>query len=164
MPNNGILAEGVTNLEIGQVTATAVAGFTILVNAGHTVRIHDIKIANSGGLNARKRNNTTGGILLEEGTTDFEVLNCRIADVRGNGIWTHSLYTSPPQCARPHRGQRICHDRARCHSGRARTEVRVENNRGRMIGYPSEEVDLEGRAFPVAVDYRGERRQIRLSQ
>ncbi len=155
VPNNGILAEGVTNLEIGQVTATAVAGFTILVNAGHTVRIHDIKIANSGGLNARKRNNTTGGILLEEGTTDFEVLNCRIADVRGNGIWTHSLYTSPRNARGRIAGNEFAMiARDAIQVGHA-TEVRVENNRGRMIGYPSEEVDLEGRAFPVAVDTAG---------
>src|SRR5271165_6880069 len=38
--NNGILAESVTNLEIAQIKATAIAGFTILINAGHTVRIH----------------------------------------------------------------------------------------------------------------------------
>jgi len=35
------------------------------------------------------------------------------------------------------------------------TEIRVENNRGRAIGYPPEEVDLEGQAFPVAVDTAG---------
>lgn len=155
VPNNGILAEGVTNLEIGAVNAVGIAGFTILVNAGHTVHIHDIRISNSGGLNVRKRNNTTGGILLEEGTTDFEVLNCRIADVRGNGIWTHSLYNSQ----RNARGRIAANEfamiaRDAIQVGHA-TEVRVENNRGRMIGYPTEEVDLEGQAFPVAVDTAG---------
>ena len=155
MPNNGILAEGVTNLEIAQIKAAGIAGFAILVNASHTVHIHDIQITDSGGLNARKRNNTTGGILLEEGTTDFEVLDCRIADVRGNGIWTHSLYTS----ARNARGRIAGNEfamiaRDAIQVGHA-TEVRVENNRGRMIGYPAEEVDLEGRAFPVAVDTAG---------
>ncbi len=155
VPNNGILAEGVTNLEIGAVQAVAIAGFTILVNAGHTVHIHDIRISSSGSLNARKRNNTTGGILLEEGTTDFEVLNCRIADVRGNGIWTHSLYTSQRNARGRIAGNEfamIARDAVQV--GHA-TEVRVENNRGRMIGYPAEEVDLEGRAFPVAVDTAG---------
>jgi hypothetical protein len=154
-PNNGVLAEGVTNLEIAELNATGIAGFTILVNAGHTVRIHDIRIESSGSLNARKRNNTTGGILLEEGTTDFEVLDCRIANVRGNGIWTHSLYTS----ARNARGRIAGNEfamiaRDAIQVGHA-TEVRVENNRGRMIGYPAEEVDLEGQAFPVAVDTAG---------
>ena len=155
IPDNGILAEGVTNFEVAAVKATAIAGFTILVNAGHNVHIHDIEISGSGGLNARKRNNTTGGILLEEGTTDFEVLNCRIADVRGNGIWTHSLYTSPRNARGRIAGNEFAMiARDAIQVGHA-TEVRVENNRGRMIGYPAEEVDLEGRAFPVAVDTAG---------
>jgi hypothetical protein len=154
-PNNGILAEGVSNLEIASVKATGIAGFPILVNSSHTVRIHAIQITASGSLNLRKRNNTTGGILLEEGTTDFEILDCRIADVRGNGIWTHSLYTS----ARNARGRIAGNEfamiaRDAIQVGHA-TDVVVENNRGRMIGYPTEEVDLEGRAFPVAVDTAG---------
>jgi hypothetical protein len=155
VPNNGILAEGVTNLEIAQVKAVGIAGFTILVNAGHTIRIHDIQIADSGSLNALKRNNTTGGILLEEGTTDFEVLNCRIANVRGNGIWTHSIYMSPRNANGRIAGNEFAMiARDAIQVGHA-TDVRVENNRGRMIGYPVEEVDLEGRANPVAVDTAG---------
>ncbi len=155
VPNNGILAEGVTNLEIAQIKAAGIAGMAILVNASHTVHIHDVQISGSGGLNLKKRNNATGGILLEEGTTDFEVLNCRFADVRGNGIWTHSLYTS----ARNARGRIAGNEfamiaRDAIQVGHA-TEVRVENNRGRMLGYPAAEVDLEGWAFPVAVDTAG---------
>jgi hypothetical protein len=154
-PNNGILAETVTGLDIGPVKATGIAGFAILVNASHTVKIHNIEVSGSGGENARHRNNTSGGILLEEGTTDFEVLDCRLADVRGNGIWTHSLYTS----ARNARGRIAGNEfamigRDAIQVGHA-TEVRVENNRGRMIGYPAESVDLEGLAFPVAVDTAG---------
>ena len=155
VPNNGILAEGVTNLEIAQVKATGIAGFAILVNAGHTVRIHGIEITGSGSLNARKRNNTTGGILLEEGTTDFEVLDCRIANVRGNGIWTHSLITSPRNARGRIAGNEFAMiARDAIQVGHA-TEIRVENNRARMIGYPAEEVDLEGVAFPVGVDTAG---------
>jgi hypothetical protein len=155
MPDNGILAEGVTTLEVAKVKATGIAGFAILVNSSHTVRIHDIQITDSGSLNLRKRNNTTGGILLEEGTTDFTVLDCRIVNVRGNGVWTHSLYTS----ARNARGRIAGNEfatiaRDAVQVGHA-TEVIVENNRGRMIGYPTAEVDLEGQAFPVAVDTAG---------
>jgi hypothetical protein len=155
VPNNGILAEGVTGLDITEVKATRLAGFAILINASHSVHIHDVEITDSGSLNGRKRNNTTGGILLEEGTTDFEVVDCRIGNVRGNGIWTHSLYRS----ARNARGriegnQFVLIARDAIQVGHA-TEVRVENNRGRMIGYPAEEVDLEGQAFPVAVDTAG---------
>lgn len=153
--NNGILAETVTNLEIAQVKAKGIAGFAILVNAGHTVRIHDVQITESGGLNARKRNNATGGILLEEGTTDFEVLQCQIADVRGNGIWTHSLYKSPRNARGRIAGNEFAQiGRDAIQVGHA-MDVRVENNRGRMIGYPPEEVDVEGQAFPVAVDTSG---------
>ena len=153
IPNNGIVAEGVDNLEIAQVKATAIAGYTILVNASHTVKIRGIQITDSGGLNAKKRNNTTGGILLEEGTTDFEVIDCRIANVRGNGIWTHS--TSPRNARGRIAGNEFAMiARDAIQVGHA-TEVRVEDNRGRMIGYPTEEVDLESQAFPVAVDTAG---------
>ena len=41
------------------------------------------------------RNNASGGILLEEGTRDFEVRECIVRRVRGNAIWTHSNYFSP---------------------------------------------------------------------
>ena len=44
VPNNGILAEDTSDLEIGGVKASNVAGFAILVNAGHGVRIHNIEI------------------------------------------------------------------------------------------------------------------------
>ncbi|MDP9054063.1 MAG: hypothetical protein M3N93_07130 [Acidobacteriota bacterium] len=153
--NSGILAEGVTNLEIARVKATAIDGFAILVNSSHTVKIAAIQLSGSGGLNAKKRNNTTGGILLEEGTTDFEVVDCRIANVRGNGIWTHSLYTSPRNARGRIAGNEFAMiARDAIQVGHA-TEVRVENNRGRMIGYPAAEVDLEGQAFPVAVDTAG---------
>ena len=137
--------------------AKAVAGYAILVNGGHTVKIRAIEISDSGGLNALKRNNTTGGILLEEGTTDFEVLDCRIVNVRGNGIWTHSYYTSP----RNARGRIAGNEFAMKSRGMpfrwdyAAPEVVVENNRGRMIGYPAGEVDIETQAFPVAVDTAG---------
>jgi hypothetical protein len=155
VPDNGILAESVTNLQLTKIKATAIAGYAILVNGSHTVRIADVEIASSGSLNARKRNNATGGILLEEGTTDFQVLDCRIANVRGNGIWTHSLYTSPRNARGRIAGNEFAMiGRDAIQIGHA-TDVRVENNRGRMIGYPIEEVDLEGQAFPVGVDTAG---------
>jgi hypothetical protein len=151
IPNNGIVVEGVTGLEIANLKAKNIAGFTILANAVHTVRIQTIEIADSGGLNARNRNNATGGILLEEGVTDFEVLDCRIANVRGTGIWVRSRGGS----ARNAYG-RIA-DNLFANIGRDAirvdyaTEMRVENNRGRMIGYPAEEVD----AVPAAIETAG---------
>jgi hypothetical protein len=153
--NNGIIVENANNIEISHVIATAIDGFAVLVDATHTVKIQTVQISNSGGLNTLKRNNTTGGILLEEGTTDFEVLDCRIAGVRGNGIWTHSLYNSPRNARGRIAGNEFAMlARDAIQVGHA-TEIRVENNKGRMIGYPAEEVDYEGRAFPVAVDTAG---------
>jgi hypothetical protein len=151
VPNNGILAENVSSLEIGDVKATGIGGFTVLVSASHTVKIHGVEISNSGGLNARNRNNGTGGIVVEEGTTDFEITRCQIGNVRGNGIGTRSLPGSP----RNERG-RIA-DNEFTMIGRdaiqlaAATGVTAENNRGRMIGYPVEDVDVEAHAVPATV-------------
>lgn len=155
VPDNGILAEAVTNLDIANVQAKGIAGYTILVNAGHGVHIRAVQISDSGSLNARKRNNTTGGILLEEGTTDFEVLDCRMANVRGNGIWTHSNSQSPRNARGRIAGNEFSMTaRDAIQVGHA-TEIVVENNRGAMIGYPPEEVDIETQAFPVAIDTAG---------
>ncbi len=152
-PNNGILAEGVTGLEVSGLKAVRIAGFAILVNAGHGVRIHNVEIFDSGGLNAAQHNNSTGGILLEEGTTDFEVIDCRIGNVRGNGIWTHALYRSPRNARGRIAGNEFATiARDAIQVGHA-TEIRVENNRGRSIGFPAADVDPQGQ--PVAVDTAG---------
>ncbi len=153
IPNNGILAEGITGLELEHVTADNIAGFAILINAGHNIKIHDVDISDSGGLNVAKHNNATGGILLEEGTTDFEVIDCRLGNVRGNGIWTHSLYKSPRNARGRIAGNEFAMiARDAIQVGHA-TEIRVEDNRGRSIGFPTNEVDPGGQ--PVAVDTAG---------
>src|ERR1700730_18466099 len=93
--NNGILIEDATDVKISNVNFRHVAGFAILVSGSKQVRIERVHIEDSGSRNAAGHNNTTGGILLEEGTSDFQVIDCELKQVRGNGIWTHSLYTSP---------------------------------------------------------------------
>ena len=55
-----------------------VAGFPILISASKGIHIERMRIRDSGSRNAAGRNNTTGGILLEEGTdkvkiTDFDL-------------------------------------------------------------------------------------------
>ena len=90
-----VLIEGGAGVTISGVTFKEVSGFPILVSGSKQVRIERVRIEDSGSRNAAGRNNTTGGILLEEGTGDFQVLNCELKNMRGNGIWTHSLYTSP---------------------------------------------------------------------
>jgi parallel beta-helix repeat protein len=149
--NNGILIEGATDVKISDVTFRQVAGFAILVSGSKQVRIERVRIEDSGSRNAAGRNNTTGGILLEEGTSNFQVIDCEIKQVRGNGVWTHSLYTSP----RNEKGMiRLNHftaiGRDAIQVGHA-TGIHVENNSGERIGYPESEVD----AIPVAIDTAG---------
>jgi len=93
--------------------------------------------------------------MIEEGSSDFFVSNCEFRGIRGNGLWTHSLYTSP----RNARG--VFEDNVFDTIGRDAlqvghaTAVRVERNRGTLIGFPVDVVDMEGRAIPVAVDTAG---------
>jgi hypothetical protein len=149
--NNGILIEGSTDIRISNVNFRGVAGFAILVSGGTQVRIERVHIEESGSRNAAGRNNTTGGILLEEGTSDFQVIDCGLKQIRGNGIWTHSLYKSP----RNENGTiGLNHfasiGRDAIQVGHA-TGIRVEKNAGERIGYPESEVD----AIPVAIDTAG---------
>jgi parallel beta-helix repeat protein len=153
--NNGILAQDVQGLSVSAVRLTNIAGHAILVARSQGVKIENVQVEESGSKNAKGRNNTTGGILIEEGTSGFEILGCTLRNVLGNGIWTHSLYTSPRN-----REGRIAGNtlegigRDALQVGHA-TEVRVENNSGRQIGYPPEAVDIENGAIPVAIDTAG---------
>jgi hypothetical protein len=151
--NNGLLAESVRSLTISGLTFREVATFPILVTSSQDVRIERVRIENSGSRNDAGRNNTTGGILLEEGTAGFEVRDSVFAGVRGNGVWTHSLYTSPRNRDGIIAGNEF-RDLARdaIQVGHA-TNIRVERNRGVRIGYPIAEVDPE--ATPVAIDTAG---------
>jgi hypothetical protein len=114
-----------------------------------------LTVENSGGRNDKKRNNTTGGILLEDGTAGFEVTDSTFRNVLGNGIWTHSRYESPRNrdglIAR-NRFDGIARDAIQV--GHA-TEVRVERNTGARIGYPIDAVDVENGGTPVAIDTAG---------
>jgi hypothetical protein len=156
---NGILAEDVTGLEISQVNATGIPGFPIVVNAGHHIRIHDVEITESGTLDADGHNNGSGGILFEEGVTDFEILHALIGKVRGNGIWIRSA-TDPGAVPGVATAGRI----AECEFailGRAAIElnhatgITIENNIAHMIGFPGDEVLTGGTALPAAIATTG---------
>jgi hypothetical protein len=153
---NGILAAGVSRLRIANVSFRNIAGFAVLVSRSRDIRIDQVDVADSGSHDTRGRNNTTGGILLEEGTSDFRVTRSVFRNIRGNGVWTHSLFTSPRNT-----GGWIAfntfEDLARdaIQVGHA-TNVRVEDNRGTRIGYPAELVDIESQAYPVALDTAGD--------
>jgi len=154
-PGNGVLAEGVDHLAIRGVRFRNIAGFAVLVSRSRLVAIEDVRVADSGSRNLAGRNNSTGGILLEEGTTDFRVARCELRNLRGNGIWTHSLYTSPRNARGvfiENRFDTIGRDALQV--GHA-TQVRVEGNTGTRIGFPEEVVDVEGRATAVGVDTAG---------
>jgi hypothetical protein len=155
IPNNGILAENVSGLEIANMRINRVAGFAILVNSGRNVRIHDIDVADSGSLDVHRRNNTTGGILLEEGVNDFEITHCRFGKVSGNGIWTHSYAQSPRAShGRIAENEFAMLARDAVQVGHA-TGIIVEENTGSLIGYPAAEVDREHEAYPVGIDTGG---------
>jgi hypothetical protein len=154
--NNGILADQVEGLDISAVTFRHIAGFAVLVSRSQDVAIESVRMEDSGSRNAKGRNNATGGILLEEGTSGFRVTGCTVENVRGNGIWTHTRYGMP----RSHEGT-ISANRFRnigrdaIQVGHA-TMVRVEKNTGDHIGYPVEDVDIEGQAIPAAIDTAGD--------
>ncbi|HYA16489.1 MAG TPA: right-handed parallel beta-helix repeat-containing protein [Bryobacteraceae bacterium] len=153
---NGILFRNSRNIAIRDVTIEKIKSFPILVNQSTGVTIENVAIANSGTLNKAGRSNTTGGILLEEGTTEFAVRRCRIHDITGNGIWTHAYYHSPRNVdgviesnevsATPRDAIQVGHGR----------HVRVAGNHGSRIGYPPDEIDTAALATPVALDSAGD--------
>ena len=152
---NGIVIENATRLSIRHVSFREVASYPVLVSASSGVRIDNVRIEDCGSLSPAGRNNASGGILLEEGTRDFEVRQCTIRRVRGNAIWTHSNYRS----SRNANGiiqENVVEDVARdaIQVGHA-TNIAVRGNSGRRIGYPPELVDIANWAVPAALDTAG---------
>jgi hypothetical protein len=148
---NGILAEDARFLRVENVRFREVAGFAVLVARSRHVFIRGVRVEDSGSRNPEGKNNTTGGILLEGGTSGFEVSFNRFRNVRGNGVWTHSRYTDArngPGRIANNRFETIGRDAVQV--GHA-TGVIVEANSGTRIGFPPEEVD----ALPVGVDTAG---------
>jgi hypothetical protein len=153
--NNGVLADGVDNLRVENLRFRNMAGFAILIGRSHRVTIDRVMVNDSGGRNAAGRNNATGGILLEEGSSDFAVTRCRLEKILGNGIWTHSLYTSPRNTRGLIAMNQIAEvGRDAIQVGHA-TDVRVEDNSAVCVGYPEAAVDIENRAIPVGLDTAG---------
>ncbi|MGH9662807.1 MAG: right-handed parallel beta-helix repeat-containing protein [Bryobacteraceae bacterium] len=153
--DNGLLFDRARGLTIRNVQFRQMVNFAILVSRCSGVRIDAVTVEDSGSRNRRGRNNTTGGILMEEGTSDFEVTHSTLRRIRGNAIWTHSLYTSP----RNHDGliadnhiDTVARDAIQV--GHA-TRIRVERNTGVNIGYPPESIDVENDGGPVAIDTAG---------
>ncbi len=155
--NNGIIAEGMQGLEITALKATQVAGFPILITGGHNIHIRDAVITDSGTLDPAGHNNGSGGVVLEEGVTDFEIVHALIGKIRGNGIWIRS--TTSGATATAARG--VISDSEFTILARAAIElshataITIENNTGHMIGFPGEEAVASGAVLPTAISASG---------
>jgi len=93
--SGGGLADRVDGLQIAGLDVSDIVHFPILVSRSQHIRIREMRVSESGNLNAKGRNNLSGGILIEEGSSDFEVTASTFTGITGNGLWTHSLFTSP---------------------------------------------------------------------
>ena len=154
-PNNGLLFDHAEGLEIDHLHFANVVNFPILASRSSGIKISGVTVEDCGSRNALGRNNLSGGILIEEGSSDFEVRKSIFRRIPGNALWTHSLLTS----SRLHDGifaensfDTIGRDAIQV--GHA-TRVRVENNTGSNIGYPLELVDAENGGVPVGIDTSG---------
>ncbi|HWB86880.1 MAG TPA: right-handed parallel beta-helix repeat-containing protein [Bryobacteraceae bacterium] len=153
--DNGILATGVNGLIIRDVQIRHVTGFAILVSAAKNVTVSGVLVEQCGSLDQTGRNNTSGGILLEQGTARFAIVHSTIRHIPGNAIWTHSNYGSPRDTDGEIASNEIS-DVARdaIQVGHA-SHVLVLRNRGRRIGYPVSQVDVAATGIPVALDTAG---------
>jgi hypothetical protein len=154
--HNGILSDRHSDVAIQNVDFRDVAGFAVLISRGRNISILRVTVENSGSRNPVGFNNATGGILLEEGTADFLVANCAFLNIRGNALWTHSLYTSPRNARGVFARNRFdTVGRDAIQVGHA-TEMRVEDNQGSHIGYPVGAIDAQSNAIPVGIDTAGD--------
>lgn len=150
---NGLIADRADNLTVRNVIFRNIPNFAAIVARSRNVAFERVTVEDSGSLNSRGLNNTTGGILLEEGTHEFAVRDSRFLRVRGNGVWTHSRYESPrngPGVLERNHFEDIGRDALQ--AGHA-TGIRIERNTGRRIGWPFNIVDPVG--TPVAIDTAG---------
>jgi hypothetical protein len=152
---NGIAIDRSTDVIIEDVTLRNIPHLAIIVARSSNVILRRITVEDSGSRDARGRNNTTGGILLEEGTSRFEVRDCRLLRVSGNAIWTHSYSESPRNQDGLITGNEIdTTARDAIQIGHA-TRIRVTGNVMRNVGYPAALVDVENQGHPVGIDTAG---------
>jgi parallel beta helix pectate lyase-like protein len=154
-PDNGIVVRNSDRVVVRGVHFSRIRTFPLIVNASSNVTIDAVKIEDCGTLNQAGRNNTSGGILLEEGVSHFEVRGSTISRITGNAIWTHSYSRSPRASDGAIRGNTITTvGRDAIQVGHA-TRIRVENNSGAELGFPVEYVDVESHGVAVALDTAG---------
>jgi hypothetical protein len=152
---NGVVVRNSSQVTIRAVQFREIRAFPVLIHASSKVSVEAVKIEDCGTLNRAGRNNTTGGILLEEGVSGFEVRRSSISRITGNAIWTHSYARSPRQADGAIRDNVITRvGRDAIQVGHA-TRVRVEGNTGSELGFPAEFVDVENHGVAVALDTAG---------
>ena len=152
---NGVAISNSQDVTVADVVFKNIRSFPLLVTASARVKITGVTIDNSGSLGPNGRNNTTGGILLEEGVRDFLVERTRIRNVLGNAIWTHSNSGSRRNADGIIQGNDIADvGRDAIQVGHA-TRTSVAHNRGDRIGFPALYVDAEHQGTPVALDTAG---------
>ncbi len=140
-PANGVLLDRVQGAEISNLTLASFANFPMLVSRSSRVRAHHLHVEDSGSLDTHGHNNGTGGIAFEDGASDFELRASVFRRLRGNGLWTRQAAGAP----RPENG--IFTANRLDAIGRAAiliwsaSRMRVEENTGARIGFPSDAVD-----------------------
>ena len=155
-PNNGILFDRSEGLEVTNLRFANVVNFPILVSRSRDIKISQVTVEDSGSRNDLGRNNLSGGILIEEGSSDFAVRQSVFRRISGNALWTHSMFIAPREqdgMFADNSFDTIGRDAIQV--GHA-THVRVEGNVGSNIGYPVELVDVENDGVPVAIDTSGD--------
>ena len=153
--NNGILIEESDGVAIDHVDFSNITNFATLISHSKHVAIDHVSVKDSGSRNAKGRNNTSGGILLEEGAEQFTVADSTFRNIRGNGVWTHSRYMSP----RNRDGKILRNEfsdigRDAIQVGHA-VAVDVAGNHGTRIGFPVDLIDIENGGTPVGIDTAG---------
>jgi len=154
--NNGLWFDQTHSIRIADMKFEQVAGFAVLVSRSSDIRIERVAVADSGSRDRNRRNNTTGGIVIEEASANFTVRHCAFRNILGNALWTHSLYTSQRNrdgVLDDNEFDTIGRDAIQV--GHA-TRIEVARNHGQHIGYPVDAVDLEHQGTPVAIDTAGD--------
>lgn len=154
--NNGILLEDARGVAIDRVRIANVANYPILITRSSDIFISRVTIENSGSHTEKGRNNASGGILLEEGASNFSVVNSTFRSILGNAVWTHSFYGAP-RASQGKIANNTFDDIGRdaIQVGHA-TGVTVSGNIARRIGFPPQIVDVETQGYTAAIDTAGD--------
>jgi len=153
--SNGIVIDDGENIQISGIAFRDVGSFAIIGSIARKVKIENVSVTGGGSQNAKSKQNTSGGIVFEEGSNGVEVRNSRFEKISGNALWT---------AARPAalRNGNILFENndfanighTAIHIGSA-NRVRILNNRIKLAGYPVELIDSASGSAPAAIGTSG---------